>query len=571
MSTPEPSEAEASYRAFVKQRYKGKQFSPDERSFLEDYRASLKLPPERARAIEQEVLGEGNSTRQDPSSHPTIEPDSGKGSDPSKSLATNTDTNTRVGQEFNSDDDETKPPTPPPGSSEEYLINFNLYKEKLRQAIHAEGLSLSPETIAQLRQRAKELNLITQRAKELSLRPEDPPYINSLKQYARDLRQAIQIEDLSLNPERKPYLNQRATLLQLDEPDVKYLQAIELYRREMRRLVRSEGLSLSPEAKAHLAQLAKQQNLTNGDVEYVQRLVDYGQAVLQLLRSAPYDPADEAGEQEKKERKQTLAKRYRLDNDDASDIDREMLAEYYLNPSVPPKSPSQPSYAPELVPFFEVLEGHLKAGKLEEADITTGEILLKVVAPRQGWLDAESLLQESIPKKDKGAEAIQEINRLWIEYSNGKFGFSRQLAIYRQSQVKGPARNSNIDYRQNRERSLAFSKRVGWWIRGLEFFKPYSYLNFTLDAPEGHLPAYWFWHIPRAQAGQLGNLWLLAERGGCRVDAFTIPAFMDMLERCGIKPNAGKRQMTAMEPTRPVEKGNAKPAGEETFETEMYL
>jgi hypothetical protein len=556
MSTPDPNRAEASYRAWVKLLYTGEPFSPDKRSALEDHRAHWKLSRERAREIEQEVIGESKSNRQSPPDPPSVnkveEPNSEesalekkpaeKGNAEAFPLNINS-------QRFNPSDEETRPPTPPPGSPEEYILNFNRYKQDLRQAIRSEGLSLRQETNARLSQRAKELNL----------KQEDAAYIRALKQYVTDLRQAIQIEDLSLNPKREPYLSKQANQLRLDEQDTHYLEAIELYRRELRRSVRLEGLSLSAGTKARLAQLATQQNLTKADVEYVQRLVDYGQEVLQLLRTAPYDPADEAGEREKRERKQTLAKQYHLDNDDTGDIDREMLAEYYLNPSVPPKPPSGPLYNPDLIPLFEVLEGHLKAGELENADIATWDILQRVIAPRQTWLNAELLSQESIPKKNKGAEAIQEINRLWTEYSNGKFGFSRQLAIYKQSEEGSVRSRSSIDNRQDRLRALAFSKQVEWWIRGLEFLKFYRQLQFDFDAPVGHLPAYWFWKIPFGEAFRLGNLRLLPERGGCRVDALTIPAFMNLLERCGIKP-AEERQIAAMQPTRPVEQRKAEPA-----------
>ncbi|NJO79867.1 MAG: hypothetical protein HC827_16045 [Cyanobacteria bacterium RM1_2_2] len=177
----------------------------------------------------------------------------------------------------------------------------------------------------------------------------------------------------------------------------------------------------------------------------------------------------------------------------------------------------------------------MKAKELRVADSVTLEILLKVIRPAQDWLDESALKNFSAPSThDKNA--IQEIDRLWNDYSDGKFGFSQQLRLY--GFVEVPPNDIDLDKerREHRLLALAFGRSTQWWIDGLEFFKYYNQLDFTAEAPAGHLPALWFWRIPRSKAFQYGGLGLLKERGGCRVDAYTLPAFMYMLKKCGIKP-----------------------------------
>jgi GUN4-like len=106
-----------------------------------------------------------------------------------------------------------------------------------------------------------------------------------------------------------------------------------------------------------------------------------------------------------------------------------------------------------------------------KADEETRNIILKTsdyVA--KGKLDKHAITD--FPAKDS-----YTIDRLWIEYSEGRFGLSVQKKIFE---------------RVNRKKQ-AFGEAVGWsnkagLLRGLFAWKSYSELTFTLDAPEGHLP-----------------------------------------------------------------------------------
>lgn len=271
----------------------------------------------------------------------------------------------------------------------------------------------------------------------------------------------------------------------------------------------------------------------------------YGQEFLQALRAEGFNLGNET-----RERLHKLATQLELSGSDVADIERTMLVEVYLKNSSGSQSPSPSSkatpppsieekYNPDLRELFNELEASLKAKEFQSADIATFNILLQVIRPAEDWLDEVSLKRFSTANNassNQDKNAIQEIDRLWDQYSDGNFGFSQQLQLYSFGAVPSNDKDLDKDRREHRILALAFSRSTQWWIDGLEFFKYYNQLDFTDEAPRGHLPAWWFWKIPRPKAFQYGGLGLLKERGGCRIDAYTLPAFMYVLKKCGIKP-----------------------------------
>lgn len=86
----------------------------------------------------------------------------------------------------------------------------------------------------------------------------------------------------------------------------------------------------------------------------------------------------------------------------------------------------------------------------------------------EDWLSSDSI--ESFPCTD-----LRTIDQLWVKYSNGRFGFSVQKRIWE---------SVGKDYEK-------FGDRVGW-RKGMFFNKEWVYYNeltFSLQAPQGHLPA----------------------------------------------------------------------------------
>lgn len=262
---------------------------------------------------------------------------------------------------------------------------------------------------------------------------------------------------------------------------------------------------------------------------YFIHLQQYGQEFLAALQAEGFNLGEET-----RERLRKLAKQYELDGIDIAKTERELLVDRFLT-SRPPAKPADSSvtaenvepvkYDAELRDSFEELEGSLKSGDFRTADEVTFEILLKVLKPPQPWFDEESL-KKILAAPDK--QAIEKIDQLWHQYSKGKFGFGRQMQLYGSVALDQPRG-------EHRRQALTFSKTVKWWISGFEFLKLYDWLDFTTEAPKAHLPALWFWKLSREQALRYGNLGLLAERGGCHVDPFILPAFMQMLKNCNIK------------------------------------
>lgn len=93
-----------------------------------------------------------------------------------------------------------------------------------------------------------------------------------------------------------------------------------------------------------------------------------------------------------------------------------------------------------------------------------------------GYLGVEDI--ENFPCQD-----LRTIDRLWMKYSNGRFGFSVQKKIWQ-------ACGSPTEYNRDWEK---FGATVGWRARGFMGIEaewaPYSELTFDLGAPRGHLPS----------------------------------------------------------------------------------
>ena len=122
---------------------------------------------------------------------------------------------------------------------------------------------------------------------------------------------------------------------------------------------------------------------------------------------------------------------------------------------------------------YSQLRNLLKAGKWEEADQETAKQMCEVMGrQKEGWLRAEDI--EQFP-----CAALRTIDRLWVKYSNTRFGFSVQKGIWEEC---GSPKEHNASWEK-------FGDRVGWrkgflkkeWIE-------YDSVIFNTSAPKGHLP-----------------------------------------------------------------------------------
>ncbi|MEG4083533.1 serine/threonine-protein kinase [Microcoleus sp. POL10_C6] len=115
----------------------------------------------------------------------------------------------------------------------------------------------------------------------------------------------------------------------------------------------------------------------------------------------------------------------------------------------------------------------LAAGKWKEADQETFKVMLKAARrEKEGWFDTNSI--ENFPGDD-----LRTIDKLWVKYSQGHFGFSVQKKIWLEIGGK-------VDY----DTECKLGDRVGWRKRrkGRKDWLNYNDLTFNLQAPEGHLP-----------------------------------------------------------------------------------
>ncbi|XGB41348.1 MAG: GUN4 domain-containing protein [Nodosilinea sp. LVE1205-7] len=136
----------------------------------------------------------------------------------------------------------------------------------------------------------------------------------------------------------------------------------------------------------------------------------------------------------------------------------------------------------------EVLRKYLSEGRFQEANLMTlATLFLATGRGEESWLRVEDI--ENFPCQD-----LRTINQLWLDYSDGKFGFSIQKEIYQD--LGGTREFDGHIWGQ-------FCDRVGWIRHGVGLFRNqwdmagFSDITFNLNAPRGHLPFVWriAWNI----------------------------------------------------------------------------
>jgi hypothetical protein len=131
---------------------------------------------------------------------------------------------------------------------------------------------------------------------------------------------------------------------------------------------------------------------------------------------------------------------------------------------------------------FKRLQELLAAGDWRQADRETIQVILSVT-------EAPNL--ESISPNDVRQFPCNElyvIDRLWTNYSQGRFGFSVQVQLY---QSVGGSLETTIA--QDYSVIERFGDRVGWRVNG--HWQKCDDLDYTLNAPIGCHPSRW-WNSP---------------------------------------------------------------------------
>jgi hypothetical protein len=123
--------------------------------------------------------------------------------------------------------------------------------------------------------------------------------------------------------------------------------------------------------------------------------------------------------------------------------------------------------------LYQQLETYLKNGQWREADEETTRLML-LIAKREyrGWLDVESI--EKFP-----CEELRTIDKLWVDYSGGKFGVSVQKKVW----IDCGGVPGELDW----DVCEKFADQVGWRRSGK--LLSYDELNFLLEgSKKAHLP-----------------------------------------------------------------------------------
>ena len=365
-------------------------------------------------------------------------------------------------------------------------------------------------------------------------------------------------------------LNQLQQQLQLSDDDVQPIQheLVQTIRAEIQERFRKlddyqqafeqsveEKFPLSSEQRDRLDNLRQSFNLTANDVRPIEEMVEHQwQSQHQNETGAPHLPSDQEGETLQTSPETDASQNgFEQEAHGPSDIDpAELNGESAPPPPNSQVSPSQtevpedeaqlsaehepshdslqpamgqPTFAglsSERAIDYKLLEQQLKNKQWLEADEETRRILVelgKSDSHTADWLDYRAIA--ILPATD-----LHTIDRLWVEHSRGKFGFSVQANVYFDNDPDHPVVKGN---------PITFGKQVEWvqFRRSLFGFKFYKQLKFQLlRAPDGHLPAKWFWDIPWWESLRLGGIG--TGRGGCGNDDGLLFAFMSKLVTCGV-------------------------------------
>ena len=123
---------------------------------------------------------------------------------------------------------------------------------------------------------------------------------------------------------------------------------------------------------------------------------------------------------------------------------------------------------------YQTLEALMQKGKWREADQETYRLMITTVGKEEGqWFDPKDL-------REFPCEDLRELDRLWVKYSQGKFGFSVQKQIYVET-------GNPLDGRYYKETWEKFCDRVGWKIKG-KWVKDGDLKADPSFSPEGEFP-----------------------------------------------------------------------------------
>ncbi|OUC13421.1 MAG: molecular chaperone DnaJ [Alkalinema sp. CACIAM 70d] len=139
----------------------------------------------------------------------------------------------------------------------------------------------------------------------------------------------------------------------------------------------------------------------------------------------------------------------------------------------------------------------LELGQLQNADAETKRLLLELTGrEKDGWLRPEDISSLS-------SQSLSAIDQLWLQYSNGRFGFSVQRQIWQQLGCKS---SNDIALQTLSENRFAQSLH---WRKGNSWICPWDAFNDDMQAPLGSYPRAYIFALSGWQSysrGWLGYL-----------------------------------------------------------------
>ncbi|MEC4887717.1 MAG: GUN4 domain-containing protein, partial [Scytonema sp. PMC 1070.18] len=296
----------------------------------------------------------------------------------------------------------------------------------------------------------------------------------------------------------------RAVRDEVLEPLGIYQENLDKYRQVFTKLVDEQGYSLSQEDKAELKKLQEHYQLKDEDIALLFKEAEQQQAeklqqqqeaerLRQEHRKAEYQAKLHRYEQELSKAVNVaypLDKNVRdnlknfqqsngLQDEDVARVEQSVIApkEAEYQRQLETQRLQQPAPSNDLPSDRNVdytrLRDFLKAGQWKQADEETLAVMLKASGrEEEGWLSSKSI--ENFPCTD-----LRTIDKLWVEYSNGRFGFSVQKRIWESVGKDVGKLGDAIGWRKGGG-TLGL---MGWmnWI-------DYSQVTFDTKAPPGHLP-----------------------------------------------------------------------------------
>ena len=160
-----------------------------------------------------------------------------------------------------------------------------------------------------------------------------------------------------------------------------------------------------------------------------------------------------------------------------SSIKTKIMPQKMVPESPPKKKKSSPKQF-SLSDFSDVGIDYRPLAKLlarqqwKEADQVTLQLMLEACGQRySAWIDRD--MMRKFPCRD-----LNTIDKLWVKFSKGRFGFSVQKRIY-----------LSLGGKRSFDKKAweTLGDKVGWRVNGTWSFT--EDLNYTINAPQGHLPS----------------------------------------------------------------------------------